>query len=1188
MTLPGFLLRFKLIVSSIAVIVLLTVATVAQDRSLQPNRPVEREIRRGQTQSYQIDLHRGQYLHVVAKQKDVDIKLRLHDPRGKMLVEIDAANYALDYIFELSPVTQFISASENETLSFQAPLSGRYRLDVLPVRSGATAGTYQLKIENLRSITTRDQKSIAAQNAFAEAEKLRTQATSEALRKAIEKYKEALDLWRQANDRIGQSHTYDKLAVAAFNLDQKEQTIAWLEQSLRLWQEASAQREVGHLLGNIAQVYELQRDLKAVDLATQELKLWQAVGDKKLEVLAQLRCSFFHSRLTRDKRKAESHFDEASVLSRAIEDKRLEACIRIFLGWGHDLSNGKRTALDYLTESLELCRAADDPICEGRTLIGLGDTYQFLGQHQQALDSYDLVLRMAPKWADHLGEIFALIHKGEVFFYQSNYQKAIDCYRQGLNVSQASNNHWGEGYALYNLGRVHELLGETEQAFEHYEQSLPHWRIIGDYDGVAYTINQIALLLEANGQKERVLKLLNEALELMRYMRDSYGEARTLDNIGMVYASRRETQKALEFFNHALPLRRSQQDASGEARTLSNIGLAYNQLGKSDEALDYLSQALKRYQSSGNRGGEADMHYRIACLKRGQGDENAARTEIEQTLSIVESLRAGVFNRNLRDSYFASIQTYYEFHIDLLMALHKKQPSEVLDRVALDTVERARARGMLELLTESRADIRQGIDQSLLDRELLIRQQLLEKEQSRMRLFGGNANPQQLETVDKEISSFVSQYEQIEAEIKAKSPRYAAVAQPKPLTVEQIQQRLIDPDTVLLEYALGEDRSFLWVVTQTSVHSYELPKRSDIDGAVRKLYDVMTARQTKRKESQSQYLTRVQEADATFERNAAMLSQILLGPVSHLLGTKRLLVIPDGSLAYLSFAALPNPTNSDKQLVASNEIVYLPSASTLAVLREQVERRSAGEETLAVLADPVFDKHDDRIRSASMVSAKTNHKSANAEVTEQALRDAGLLEEGVPLARLPFSRQEAEWISALIPSSNTLKAVGFNANLHTATSGELSRYRIVHFATHGLINAKRPYLSGLLLSLVDEHGRPQDGFLSLSQIYNLNLPADLVVLSACQTAMGKEVKGEGIIGLTRAFMYAGTPRVLASLWKVDDAATAELVKLFYTAMLKHNLPPSAALRSAQLEMSKHKLWQSPYYWAGFILQGEPN
>src|SRR4030095_12240949 len=374
------------------------------------------------------------------------------------------------------------------------------------------------------------------------------------------------------------------------------------------------------------------------------------------------------------------------------------------------------------------------------------------------------------------------------------------------------------------------------------------------------------------------------------------------------------------------------------------------------------------------------------------------------------------------------------------------------------------------------------------------------------------------------------------------------------------------------------------------VSSYELPKRSDIDAATRTLYEAITARQTKRHESQTQYLSRVEKADAQYQRQAEALSEILLGPVASLLERKRLLIIADGSLAYVPFVSLPIPdtAKSGKQLVADHQIVYLPSASTLGLLRDEIKGRSSASRALAVLADPVFDKHDDRVRSQSTIPVNVSRQGESRGLGEQALRDAGLLEEGVPLARLPFSRQEAEGIAALTPPTETLKALGFNANLVTATSADLSRYRIVHFATHALVNSNRPYLSGLLLSLVDERGRSQDGFLSLSQIYNLNLPAGLGVLSACQTAVGKQVRGEGIIGLTRGFMYAGAPRVMASLWKVDDAATAQMVKLFYRGLLKSKLPPAAALRAAQFEMSKHKLWNSPYYVAGFILQGEPN
>jgi CHAT domain-containing protein len=205
---------------------------------------------------------------------------------------------------------------------------------------------------------------------------------------------------------------------------------------------------------------------------------------------------------------------------------------------------------------------------------------------------------------------------------------------------------------------------------------------------------------------------------------------------------------------------------------------------------------------------------------------------------------------------------------------------------------------------------------------------------------------------------------------------------------------------------------------------------------------------------------------------------------------------------------------------------------------------------------------------------------------EKSARDVGVAREGLRIPRLLGSRQEANGIAAFVPPEQAMKVLDFKANKATATSAELSQYRIVHFATHGLLNSEHPELSGVVLSLVDEEGKPQDGFLRLHEVYNLNLPADLVVLSACQTALGKEIKGEGLVGLTRGFMYAGSARVVAGLWKVDDEATAELMKRFYQGMLKEGQRPAAALRAAQVSMLNEKRWQAPYYWAAFVLQGE--
>jgi CHAT domain-containing protein len=264
-------------------------------------------------------------------------------------------------------------------------------------------------------------------------------------------------------------------------------------------------------------------------------------------------------------------------------------------------------------------------------------------------------------------------------------------------------------------------------------------------------------------------------------------------------------------------------------------------------------------------------------------------------------------------------------------------------------------------------------------------------------------------------------------------------------------------------------------------------------------------------------------------------------------------------------------------LIVVNEIMSLPSASAIAVQRKGLQGRKPAANAVAVIADPVFSSNDQRLKS----NARTD-RVANTRIIEHLADDSGKL----VIRRLPFTRQEAEQILAVSPRASNLKAVDFKANRGTATGAELSKFRYVHFATHGYLDSERPDLSAVVLSLVDEQGNPQDGFLRALEIYNLNLPAELVVLSACQTGLGKEIKGEGLVGLTRGFMYAGARRVVVSLWNVNDKATAELMTKFYTKMLKQGERPAAALRAAQVEMWKQKQWQSPYYWAAFTMQGE--
>ena len=304
-------------------------------------------------------------------------------------------------------------------------------------------------------------------------------------------------------------------------------------------------------------------------------------------------------------------------------------------------------------------------------------------------------------------------------------------------------------------------------------------------------------------------------------------------------------------------------------------------------------------------------------------------------------------------------------------------------------------------------------------------------------------------------------------------------------------------------------------------------------------------------------------------------------PIKNELNGKRLAVVSDGALQYVPFGIL-QAEDSGAPLITNHEIVALPSASVLAILRSERARRRPPVNSVAVMADPVFDSGDERVKRArgeleALTSRPTMFKG---EHLMRSLADVG---QSGHLPRLVSSRREARAILAATPGSRKMAALDFSASRAQATSGTLAHFRVVHFATHAFLDNSHPELSGLVLSLVDAQGKPQNGFLTLEDVYNMNLPADVVVLSACETALGKEIDGEGLVGLTRGFMYAGATRVVASLWKVDDFASAELMELFYQGMGQKGLTPAAALQIAQLEMSKR--WP-PYFWAGFQIQGE--
>jgi CHAT domain-containing protein len=528
------------------------------------------------------------------------------------------------------------------------------------------------------------------------------------------------------------------------------------------------------------------------------------------------------------------------------------------------------------------------------------------------------------------------------------------------------------------------------------------------------------------------------------------------------------------------------------------------------------------------------------------------------------------------------------------MRLSALEPAKGHGAAALQVSERARARSLLESLAEARADIRRGVDAKLIDQEKSLQQRLNAKAEETLKLSASGAGDNTLAARRREIDALTIELQQVQTQIRRSSPRYAALTQPQPLTLAEIQRQALDANTLLLEYSMGVERSFLWAVTPATINSYDLPKREEIEAAAKRVYELLSKAQGARGQGSRPGVSASNEASREYLAAATSLSRMLLGPVASQLGKKRLVIVADGMLHFVPFGALPDP-NGPKEgggrwqpLLIEHEIVNLPSASTITVLRRELAGRKPAAKTLAVLADPVFSRDDERIRpGASLATRQSTRLDPLDESRSRILVEvAGGAPGDLRIDRLPFTRQEAEAIMALAPAGSGMKALDFEASRATATGGRLSQYRYVHFATHGLADSERPELSTLVLSLFDDQGTSQDGFLRAHEVYNLELPAELVTLSACETGLGKLTSGEGLVSLTRGFMYAGAARVVVSLWNVSDRATAELMVKFYRRILVRGERPAAALRAAQVEMWRDKRWEAPYYWAAFTMQGE--
>lgn len=886
-----------------------------------------------------------------------------------------------------------------------------------------------------------------------------------------------------------------------------------------------------------------------------------------------------------ERQKAQDYFTRALTIRQAINDRVGLANSFMALGRIYEVSD-TRKAIEYFQQSLPLKIELEDRLGELIVRNNMANSYVNLGDIPTGLAYYEQALTITRRMGNQQDEAMLLNNTGQLHVRIGDLQKGLASYQAALPLAEATKDVMGVSYILSNIGQVYDQLEEYPIAEDYYQRAIQLGEQNGDRSLVMGARFNLASILYRQKSYEKAAAVCEQVLKSAQELKHRYLEISSLRQLGKIRAALGEQPAALEYYQKSLSLAQTAGLRSLEATALQEMG----RVSEAQTALGYFQQALLIYRAIQNRSAEAIVLIDIAQIEAAQRQYDQAREHGEAAIRIVESQRGTLLSQELRTAFTSGSKGIYDFQTALLMKLHTLHPSQGHAAEAFFLSEQARARSLLDVLHEARAEVRFTGDPALQARERQLQQQLNDKAKQVTQALSNKASAARAAALEKELNTILTDWQTVRAQIRQSSPRYAALTQPQPLRLAEVQQ-LLDDDTLLLEYALGKERSFLWAVSRTGLKSYELPPRAEIEALARRAYELFTRSSERLVKSQAQTV-------------AAELGRMVLGPVAQQLAGKRLLIVSDGALQYIPFAALPAPviggrslvvgektnqpptTSHQPPLIVNHEIVSLPSASVLPLLREESAARKASK-SLAVIADPVFQAGDQRLQAVARKEGTaanllaSNTRSAGNLLTRSAT-ETGTLD----FARLPYTRQEAEAIYALTPAQSSFKALDFQASRNVALGAGLAHYRVLHFATHGLLNSQHPELSGLVLSLVDEKGQPQDGFLRLHDIYNLNLNAELVVLSACRTALGKEINGEGLLGLTRGFMYAGAKSVIASVWDVKDEATAELMKRFYQNLLQKKQRPAAALRAAQISVWQEARWAAPYFWAGFTMQGE--
>jgi CHAT domain-containing protein/Tfp pilus assembly protein PilF len=885
-------------------------------------------------------------------------------------------------------------------------------------------------------------------------------------------------------------------------------------------------------------------------------------------------------------KKALEVFDQALSIRRAMADRAGEASTLHNIGRVYNSLGDWEKALDYYTKSLPLTREVGNRPGEAITLTNIGTVYLTIGEMRKALGFLHESLKISREIGDHYSEAVTLNNIGGAHRELGEQHKALEFLELALRLRRVVGDKPGEASTLHNIGLAYDMLGDKQRALDHLNRALSLRQLVGDREGEASTLGSLALIYDLTGDKQKALSLYNKALQMSHDIGNKYNEALTLSNTGLVYISLGDNQKALDFFNRALPVAREVGDRRGEAYTLNHIGRVYDLLGDRRKALEFFKDALPIIRETSNPTGEAYTLHNIAYVYDSLGQKQEAINYYSQALEIVRTTgdrfaeafiihNLGVVYDSLDDRQKAL--SYYNQSLQMTRSVGDR----LGEAKTLYTLGRIKERegnheGAIELYLKS-LGVRESVRSSATIEEiktglaseafaayehaiLLLQHtgqsiqafELTERARARTLLDQvGNIRPKidrrvSLQLINKE-QRLNSEIDLLENRIRYERSRPISAANPEAINAIAAElaakQREYEDLWIRLKLSNSEYSSLRSVAplmlaqiqrlldSETTLLSYFVTAEKTLAFIItRRTFKVVELR-VKETELEAA-LNQFRAFDNLAETHPEALRRLygwLVAPLSGELSTRVIGIVPHGLLHYLPFAAL---TDGQEYFGDEKTLYTVPSASLLRFIGQK--RKASSNELLAL-------------------------SQSRAE--------------GLPL--LQYADAEVKSVAALY---KTKPLIG-KAATESVFRRRADKFNILHIAAHAQLNPLSPLFSRIVLSPSPK----DDGLLEVRDIYNLDLErVSLVVLSACDTELGPRSRGDDIVGLNRAFIYAGSPTIIASLWSVDDEATGNLMMSFYR-QLRQGKSKAVALQLAQRDVRAKK--QHPYYWAAFVLTG---